>query len=53
VSLASGSHQVITCLVCEEKIPTWHGDIRVECAVADVDSSVDAIIRLAFELAEI
>ena len=30
VSPANGSHQVITCLVCEEKIQTWRGDIRVE-----------------------
>jgi hypothetical protein len=31
VSPATGSHQVITCLVCEERIRTWRGDIRVEC----------------------
>jgi hypothetical protein len=30
VSAANGSHQVITCLACEEKIRTWRGDIRVE-----------------------
>jgi hypothetical protein len=30
VSPANGSHQVITCLVCEEKIWTSRGDIRVE-----------------------
>ena len=28
---AGSSHVVITCLVCEEKIPTWRGDVRVEC----------------------
>src|SRR5437899_3241050 len=28
VSLAGGSHVVITCLVCEEKIRTWRGHIR-------------------------
>jgi hypothetical protein len=22
---------VITCLICKERIPTWRGDIRVEC----------------------
>jgi hypothetical protein len=31
VSAAGGSQLVITCLVCEEKIRTWRGDIRVEC----------------------
>ena len=28
---AGSSHVVITCLVCEEKIPTWRDDVRVEC----------------------
>ena len=28
---AGGSHVVITCLVCEDKIPTWRDDVRVEC----------------------
>jgi hypothetical protein len=25
------SRLVITCLLCEERITTWRGDIRVEC----------------------
>jgi len=28
---ASGSQPLITCGVCEALIPTWRGDIRVEC----------------------
>jgi hypothetical protein len=31
MSAAGGSHLVITCLVCEERIRTWRADIRVEC----------------------
>jgi predicted amidophosphoribosyltransferase len=31
VSAAGGFQLVITCLVCEEKIQTWRGDICVEC----------------------
>ncbi|HEY4867671.1 MAG TPA: hypothetical protein VIK45_19390 [Candidatus Dormibacteraeota bacterium] len=28
---AGSSHVVITCLVCEEKIRTWRGEVGVEC----------------------
>jgi hypothetical protein len=38
VSAAGGSQLVITCLVCEEKIRTWRGDIRVECQNRTVPS---------------
>jgi hypothetical protein len=30
-TVSGGSHLVLTCLICEEKIPTRRGDIRVEC----------------------
>jgi len=32
----------ITCLVCEEKIQTWRGDVRVELCLAGSRSGIKA-----------